>query len=249
LDTRKIDVQEVKAPTGNSIAAFLRRLRKDRPDIHAITLGQHLRDLKGRPFRSFEEFCASPNGLGLERKEVERRLTAPELAQPETAGGVAEALPVVRAGPGRGHKTVDAGYRLPKGSNSAARIVARLKRDAPEFADRNERRNITSGQKAMAHALLFPKPHAPGRGKKKVEMTSTIFGGKASGGKKHEHSTRQVAKSVGNFSHELLRQARMVYLYSPTGRFKIALTYASTRNASSRASGSMATISAASRRS
>jgi hypothetical protein len=35
LDNNESDIQEVKAPTGTSRAAFLRRLRRDRPDIHA----------------------------------------------------------------------------------------------------------------------------------------------------------------------------------------------------------------------
>ena len=93
---------------------------------------QHLRDLKGRPFRSFEEFCASPNGLGLERKEIERRLTAQELAQPD---GVAVALTHAEAGAkgGRGKKAHD---NVRGFGNSAAYLVAKLKRDAPEFAER-----------------------------------------------------------------------------------------------------------------
>jgi hypothetical protein len=42
LYDNKSDVQEVKAPTGNRTATFLRRLRKDRPDIHARVLaGDH----------------------------------------------------------------------------------------------------------------------------------------------------------------------------------------------------------------
>jgi hypothetical protein len=36
---------------------------------------QHLTDLKGRPFRSFVQFCKNPNGLGLDRDEIERRLS------------------------------------------------------------------------------------------------------------------------------------------------------------------------------
>jgi hypothetical protein len=50
----------------------------------------------------------------------------------------------------------------------------------------------------MAHAMLFPE------------------GGEARRGKKDERSTRQVAKSLGNFSHELLRQARAVIEHAPT---------------------------------
>lgn len=36
------NVQEVKAPTGNSESAALRRLRKDRPDLHAQVLNGEL---------------------------------------------------------------------------------------------------------------------------------------------------------------------------------------------------------------
>jgi len=59
-------------------------------------------------------------------------------------------------------------------------------------ADRNERRNITAGQKAMAHAILFPED-----------------GGKGGRGKK-------TSQSLGGFGRELLRQARAVLIYAPT---------------------------------
>jgi hypothetical protein len=66
-------------------------------------------------------------------------------------------------------------------------------------ADRNERRNITKGQKAMAYAKLFPKaPTAAERG--------------AKGGRGNKSSPTE----LGSFSDELLRQARAVYRYSPT---------------------------------
>lgn len=58
--------------------------------------------------------------------------------------------------------------------------------------DRNERRNITAGQKAMAHAILFPEPAKLRR--------------KGSGS--------LVAK--GQFSEALLSQARAVGKYAPT---------------------------------
>jgi len=35
---KQSDVHEVERPSGNSSAAFIRRLRKDRPDIHARVL-------------------------------------------------------------------------------------------------------------------------------------------------------------------------------------------------------------------
>jgi hypothetical protein len=99
---------------------------------------EHLRDLKGRPFRSFTEFCRSPNGLNLEREEIERRLTAPELAQAEADGGVTAARD-----PKGGRPTAEEvkrrnqdNIRVTLYGTSAAAIVARLKRDAPEFAER-----------------------------------------------------------------------------------------------------------------
>jgi len=64
------------------------------------------------------------------------------------------------------------------------------------IADRSERRNITKGQKAMGHAKLFPEPNKPGRGKKKVEVTSTIFSDKL----------LQQARAVLAFSPELARR-------------------------------------------
>ncbi len=48
----------------------------------------------------------------------------PALAPQEIGAG--------KAGPGRGHKTGDNGTRFPRGTNSAAYLIARLKRDAPE---------------------------------------------------------------------------------------------------------------------
>jgi hypothetical protein len=75
-------------------------------------------------------------------------------------------------------------------------------------ADRNERRNITEGQKAMAYAFLFPNGEKGGRGKKDPAKTS---------------------KSVGGFSDELLRQARAVLRYSPTLVEKVGLDYTTVR--------------------
>jgi hypothetical protein len=42
LYNNESNIQEVKAPTGTSAAAFVRRLRKDRPDIHARVLAGEL---------------------------------------------------------------------------------------------------------------------------------------------------------------------------------------------------------------
>ena len=93
---------------------------------------QHLRDLKGNPFQSFEQFCKSPNGLALGREEIERRLTAQDLAADPN---VLAAAPEGTAGPGRGHKTRANSPRLGSGPDTTERIVRRLKRDHPEIAD------------------------------------------------------------------------------------------------------------------
>jgi len=68
----------------------------------------------------------------LARRRIERRLTAQELAASEEVEPLG---PAVHAGPGRGHKTGDDVTRLGRG-NSAEYLVAKLKRDAPEFAER-----------------------------------------------------------------------------------------------------------------
>jgi hypothetical protein len=58
------DVQLEAAPTGNSRDAFLRRLRKDRPDIHARVLAGELSPHAGMVEAGF-------------RKKIERRKTTP----------------------------------------------------------------------------------------------------------------------------------------------------------------------------
>jgi hypothetical protein len=62
-----------------------------------------LSDMNGRPFRTFDAFCESSNGLDMPRREIERRLTAAQkmAADPD----LRPVLPEVHAGPGRGHKT------------------------------------------------------------------------------------------------------------------------------------------------
>jgi len=69
LYANKNDIQEVKAPTGTSKTAFLRRLRKDRPDIHARVLAGEL----------------SPNAgmieAGFRNKRSSRKLTIVERMQ------------------------------------------------------------------------------------------------------------------------------------------------------------------------
>src|SRR4051812_47904294 len=118
---------------------------------------QHLEGLDGRPFRSFEEFCRSPNGLRLERTEIERRLTAQQLAQDN---GVKALAAPARAGPGRGKKTGDDSTRSSRGSTSAAYLVARLKRDAPDFARRLAAGEFKSARAAALAAGIISPPSA-----------------------------------------------------------------------------------------
>jgi hypothetical protein len=43
-----------------------------------------------------------------------------------------------------------------------------------ETAERSERRDISKGQRAMGHALLFPDPEKGGRGKKSTNSKETL---------------------------------------------------------------------------
>jgi len=120
-------------------------------EIKRIGGWQHLEDLTGRPFRSFEEFCASPNGLGIERPEIERRLTAPELAQSE------KVLPVLShseagAKGGRGKKASDkiTSFR----GTSAEYLVSRLKKHHPDIAARLAAGEFKSARAAARAAGL-----------------------------------------------------------------------------------------------
>jgi hypothetical protein len=92
---------------------------------------QHLVDLKGKPFRSFDQFCQSPNGLGLEPSEINRRLNAQELAQDD---GVSPARDSKGGRPENDENLAIS--QVSAGSTHADRIVARLKRDRPDIAER-----------------------------------------------------------------------------------------------------------------
>lgn len=118
-----------------------------------------LRDMRGRPFRSFDAFCKNSNGLGLERKVIEGRLTAPELARPEEEGGVAPAMTHAEAGAkgGRGKKAATERHSF--SSESAAGLVARLKRDAPTIAEALANGEFKSARAAaIAAGILKPTP-------------------------------------------------------------------------------------------
>jgi hypothetical protein len=108
---------------------------------------QHLRDLKGKPFRSFDQFCKNPNGLGLERDEIERRLTAQELAQSDEVQPLAKRGRPAKDQNGKGSDTTfsDVG-------RGAAYLVAKLKRDRPDIAERLAAREFPSARAAAREA-------------------------------------------------------------------------------------------------
>jgi hypothetical protein len=95
-----------------------------------------------RPFRSFDEFCASATGFGRTVSEMRSRIG--KLALPPQQGGVAALAEPGEIGNGRGRgnnvTSTDRG-------NSAGYLVAKIKRDAPEFAER-----LALGEFASARA-------------------------------------------------------------------------------------------------
>lgn len=100
-------------------------------DIKQFGGWQHLVDLKGQPFRSFDHFCENPNGIGLAKPEIERRLSAQELAQ---ADGVKAAR--AKAGRPENDENNVSHRHISRGGTHSDRIVARLKRDRPDIAKR-----------------------------------------------------------------------------------------------------------------
>jgi hypothetical protein len=111
---------------------------------------QHLRSAKRQPFRSFDHFCSDPNGFGMERFEIERRLTAHEMARPD---GV---LPLAPHG---GDRTEQVDHiNLNKGGTSSAYLVARLKRDHPDIAERLAAQEFPSARAAAIEAGIIRPP-------------------------------------------------------------------------------------------
>jgi hypothetical protein len=85
----------------------------------------------------------------------------------------------------------------------------------------------------MAHAILFPTPA------KLRRKGAGSFLGK----EQFSEALLSQARTVLDYSEPLALEVRAAYRYSPTGRFKMASIYSSTRKASSRASGGMAASS------
>jgi len=133
---------------------------------------------------SFEDYLTKPfrEGLGLKswwaihcaletqgtrglqaiemiRREIgrERYDRNVELSRWQIVGEGEAAGPAIHAGPGRG-KTVDVIHRLPKGPTSTGRIVARLKRDRPDIAERLARGEFKSAAAAAREAGIKVGP-------------------------------------------------------------------------------------------
>jgi hypothetical protein len=90
-------------------------------------------------------------------------------------------------------------------------------------ADRNERRNITAGMKAMARAILSPDPSKGGRGKK------------ASPNEGFSATLLSQARTVKKYAPTLVEKVRDgfslndAYEVAMTGKFSMASTSANTR--------------------
>jgi hypothetical protein len=115
---------------------------------------EHLRDLKGRAFRSFEEFCESPNGLGMRRERIEERLTAQELAQSDDVAPLAK-----RGRPAKGQEEPGekGSIRTISRGETAAYLVAKLKRDRPDIAKRLAAGEFRSARAAaLAAGIIEP---------------------------------------------------------------------------------------------
>lgn len=123
----------------------------------------------GRPFRSFEEFVREPLWFGLGK-------TIPDLRgyckdRPELLIAIDEAVGPAKghggAREGAGRPAKDAGeqkdenqahnMRLKKGGDSRERILAELKRDAPELAERVASGELTARQAALMAGIRRPK--------------------------------------------------------------------------------------------
>jgi hypothetical protein len=79
LYNNETDIQDYKAPTGTSAAAALRRLRKDRPDIHARVLAGEITPHAGMVEAGFRKRAERKPLSALERiKKLLRKLTAAE---------------------------------------------------------------------------------------------------------------------------------------------------------------------------
>jgi len=85
VDDKNNGVNEVERPTGNSTAAALRRLRKDRPDIHARVLAGELTANAGMNEAGFRKPRKSRKQTAFERAKGMLARLMPELSANERA--------------------------------------------------------------------------------------------------------------------------------------------------------------------
>lgn len=111
-----------------------------------------------RPFRSFNEFCRSSRvGLGHTEGEIDGLLTdAQRAALSVENGGVRMARSEAGGRPKAGDNLTNG--EVTRGQNSVARIVARLKRDAPEVAERLAAGEFRSARAAGIAAGIVKPP-------------------------------------------------------------------------------------------
>lgn len=125
-------------------------------DIKSVGGWRHLQDLNGKPFRSFKQFCESPNGLGLKVAEIERRLTAQEMAASN------DVPPLAKHGGDRNNSDQGDNITLPARGTSKVYLVAKLKRDAPEFAEQLAAGEFRSARAcALAAGIIEDDTAAP----------------------------------------------------------------------------------------
>ena len=119
-------------------------------DIKIYGGWQYLENTRKRPFHSFDEFCRDMNGLGVERAEFERRLTAQEQARIES--------PAADVGVNQHTRGVD--NVNSSDGNSVRYLVRRLKRDRPDIAERLVNGEFKSARAAAIVAGIIHPPTA-----------------------------------------------------------------------------------------
>ena len=107
---------------------------------------EQLRSTRGVPFRSFDHFCSDANGFGIKRAALEDKLGVQPLAKHGT-NQHSRGLDDVKSSTGSG--------------NASSYLIARLKRDAPEIADRliaGEFPSVRAAARAAGMKVDTPAP-------------------------------------------------------------------------------------------
>lgn len=100
-----------------------------------------------------EAIAMIENEIGSERYRENVRISQQQI---ESQGKAA--APAIRAGPGRGNKTVSDAHRLPKGAHTTGRLIGRLKRDHPDILAGYERGEFKSAAAAARAAGIKVGP-------------------------------------------------------------------------------------------